>query len=193
MFNQYHTIMTEITAPINNLKFEEVYKEYKPLIEYFLRNKIKSEETREDIVAMTFVKVAKHLHVYNPEHLKKAKLSTWIHMIANRLVIDEYRKTSITIDKTDLCNIEGEEAFEFVGELTANAGVENKELHRTIRKAMRNLKPVEKHIAILRFVKEFDYTEIAEKLDLPLNTVKVMLLRAKEKLQESLKYEYASL
>lgn len=182
--------MTDATTTTNNLKFEDVYNEYKPLIEYFLRNKIKSEETREDIVAMTFIKVAKHLKAYNPE---QTKLSTWIHMIANRLVIDEYRKGTTTISKTDLCNSEGEEAFEFIGEDTANAGIENKELHRTIRNAMRNLKPIEKHIAILRFVKEYDYSEIAEILDMPLNSVKVTIMRAKENLQKSLKTEYAML
>jgi len=186
--------MTEVTnAPKNNLKFEEVYSEYKPLIENFLRNKIKNEETREDIVAMTFIKVAKHLASYNPEHLKKAKLSSWIHMIANRLVIDEYRKKNATISKSDLCNSEGEEAFEFVGNDTANAEIENAELHRTIRQAMRNLKPMEKKIAILRFVKEYDYSEIAEILEMPLNSVKVTIMRAKESLQSSLKNEYAML
>lgn len=186
--------MTEVTnAPKNNLKFDDVYNEYKPIVENFLRNKIQNAELREDIVANTFMKVFRHLASYNPEHAEKAKLSSWICMIANRLVIDEYRKKNPFINKSDFVNSEGEEAFEFVGNDTANAEIDNKELHRTIRKAMRNLKPIEKKIAILRFVKEYDYSEIAEILEMPLNSVKVTILRAKENLQSSLKNEYAML
>jgi RNA polymerase sigma factor (sigma-70 family) len=183
--------MNEVTnSQANNLKFNDVYNEYKPLIEYFLRNKIKNEETREDIVIETFMRVSKHLHVFNPD---KAKLTTWIHTIANRLVIDEYRKAKASISESDLSTIEDSKAFEFVGNSCANSDVENRELRHTIRKAMRNLKPIEKRMAILRLVKEYEYTEIAEILDIPLNSVKATIFRAKESLQTSLKSEYALL
>jgi RNA polymerase sigma-70 factor (ECF subfamily) len=178
------------TTTTSNLKFEDVYNEYKPLIEYFLRNKIKNEEVREDIVAMTFIKVAKHLEAYQPE---KSKLSTWIHLIANRLVIDEYRKNNATISTTDLSSNDGTIAFEFIGEDSADSTIDNKELHRNIRRAIRTLKPTEKHISILRFVKEYEYSEIAEILDMPLNSVKVTIMRAKESLQSALRNEYAML
>ena len=75
----------------------------------------------------------------------------------------------------------------------ANEPLENSELHKKIRRAIRELNPLEKKIAILRFVKEFDYNEIAERLDIQLGSVKATIYRAKESLQSALKTEYAML
>ena len=66
-------------------------------------------------------------------------------------------------------------------------------MHRKIRRAIRTLKPLEKRLAILRLVLEYEYSEIAEMLEMPLNSVKVMIFRAKENLQVALKQEYAML
>jgi len=42
---------------------------------------------------------------------------------------------------------------------------------------------------VLRYLEDFSYQEIAEALDLPLNTVKSYLFRARQQLQELL-YDY---
>jgi RNA polymerase sigma-70 factor (ECF subfamily) len=185
-------VMTAEERKVRDVKFTIIFDEYHPLISTFLRSKITNEIAREEIIHKSFMKILEHLESYD---ISKGKLNTWIYTIVNRKVIDYFREVNRDkeINKSDFVNAEGEEAFDFVAEDSANSEIENSELHRKIRKAMRNLKPVEKNIAILRFVKEFDYKEIAVILELPLNTVKVTILRAKEKLQESLKYEYASL
>lgn len=196
MFNQYHIIMTEVTnAPKNNLKFADVYNEFRPLIATFLRTKIKSEQAQEEIICDVFIKVHEHLAVYNPE---KAKLNTWIYTIVNRKVIDFYRsdeskRAEHFVNKSDFVNSEGEEAFEFVGNSDASEPMQNTELRNKINKAIRGLKPTERQIAIMRFIIEYEYAEIAEILDIPLNSVKVMIMRAKESLQNALKSEYAML
>ena len=59
--------------------------------------------------------------------------------------------------------------------------------------AFDKIKPTYREVAIEHFIYEQNYNEIAEKLDIPLNTVKVAILRAREVLQGALKYEYASL
>jgi RNA polymerase sigma-70 factor (ECF subfamily) len=185
-------VMTAEERKVRDAKFTVIFNEYHPLISTFLRSKVKNEIAREEIIHKSFEKILEHLESYD---ISKGKLNTWIYTIVNRKVIDYFREVNKDkeISKSDFVNSEGEEAFEFIGDSSANAEVENSELHRKIRKAMRNLKPIEKHIAILRFVKEFDYNEIADVLEIPQNTVKVYIMRAKEKLQESLKYEYASL
>lgn len=176
------------------LNFTEIYNEYYPSILTYLRTKIKVAEVREDIVCDIFGKVVRHLNTYNPE---RGKFNTWIYTVANNCVIDYYRKSSKetvnVITEADMVNSDGESNFDYVGNDTTDAEIENKELRHKIRRAMRNLRPVEKHVAILRLVKELDYNEISEILDMPLNSVKVTLLRAKENLQNQLKKEYASL
>ena len=177
------------------LKFETVYNEYYPLVGSYLRTKIQNAETREDILCEIFTKVAKHIDSYNPEI---SKLKTWIYTIVNNRVIDyyrseEYNKAGMIVSESDLANSEGETSFDYVGNDNADANIENTELRHKIRRAIRSLRPIEKHIAILRFVKEYEYSEIAEILDIPLNSVKVTILRAKESLQVALKKEYATL
>ena len=176
-------------------KFNEVFNEYYPIIGNFLRTKIQNEEEREDVLCDIFRKVATHFDGYNVE---KAKINTWIYTIVNNRVIDYYRspkhnQTGIVIAETDLVNADGETSFDYVGDDNADTDMVNRELRHKIRRAIRSLRPIEKHIAILRFVKEYDYNEIAEILCIPLGSVKATLLRAKESLQLSLKNEYATL
>ena len=176
-------------------KFTEIYNEYKLPVDIYLRTLVANDKDREDIIADTFLKVFKFLDTFD---CGKAQLTTWIHSIARNMFIDTYRNAKVngshvTSKNSDLVNDEGEETMEPVSNITASAGIENFEMHRRIRSAIRTLKPLEKRLAILRLVKEYEYSEIAEMLEMPLNSVKVMIFRAKENLQVALKQEYAML
>lgn len=176
-------------------RFMEIYNEYKPLIDVYLRTLVTNDADREDIISETFIKVFKFLDTFDCD---KAQLTTWVHKIAHNQFIDMYRNgkvngSKITSKESDLLKSDEdnkEKVFEFVNPITASAGIENYELHRRIRRAIRTLKPLEKRLAILRLVKEYKYQEIAEMLEMPLNSVKVMIFRAKENLQIALKQDY---
>jgi RNA polymerase sigma-70 factor, ECF subfamily len=175
-------------------KFTEIYNEYKPLIDIYLRTYVANDKDREDIVADTFLKVFKFLDSFD---CGKAQLTTWIHKIAHNQFIDTYRNgkvngSAVTSKNADLVNDEDEKSndMEPINHVTASAGIEDFELHRRIRRAIRTLKPLEKRLAILRLIKEYEYQEIAEMLEMPLNSVKAMLFRAKENLQIALRQDY---
>jgi len=179
--------------------FTKIYDEYKPLIMIFLHNKVRLQEDREEICNDVFSHMFTAIqngNGYNPKHDSKAKFTTWLHTIAKNLVIDYNRKNTAngqtcTLPTSDLVNKNGDVSFEFISRQKSENVIENKELHRNIRRAIRTLKPQEKQIAILRLVKEYEYNEIAEMLDIPLNNVKVIVFRAKEKLQKVLRTDYA--
>jgi RNA polymerase sigma-70 factor (ECF subfamily) len=179
----------------NNIKFEDVYIEYYPLISTFLRSKIKNEVERDVILEKVFDKVLEHLSAYS---CSKGQLNTWIYTIVNNKVRDYFRKVKTDnvrfVHTSDLVNSEGKPNFDIESNSDeANEPIENNELHRKIRRAIRTLRPIEKTVAILRLIKEYSYSEIAETLDIPENSVKVYLMRAKESLQSVLKTEYAML
>jgi RNA polymerase sigma factor (sigma-70 family) len=186
--------MTEAPKTTNSMKFEEVYIQYYPLIMTFLRSKIKNEVERDVIIEKVFDKVLEHLNAYS---CTKGQFNTWIYTIVNNKVKDYFRKVKTDnvhfVHTSDMVNSDGKPTFDHTDNTSANEPLENSELHRKIRRAIRDLKPIEKKIAILRFVKEFDYNEIAETLDIPLNSVKVTIMRAKENLQNVLRTEYAML
>ena len=59
--------------------------------------------------------------------------------------------------------------------------------------ALNNLKPKYREVATLNFIEGRSYKEIANILQIPINTVKVTLLRAKEMLQNELQNEYLNM
>lgn len=56
-----------------------------------------------------------------------------------------------------------------------------------LRRALDTLEEPHKSIVMLREIQEYKYEEISEALDLPLNTVKVYLHRARKALRKELK------
>lgn len=64
--------------------------------------------------------------------------------------------------------------------------LEKEELQLQLRQAIEILPPHYRTVIVLRYVDEFSYEEIAEILNLPLNTVRTHLRRAKERLKTSL-------
>jgi len=61
--------------------------------------------------------------------------------------------------------------------------LEEEELHAQLRVAMDNLPANYRAVITLRYVEEFSYEEIAQALNLPLNTVRTHLRRAKQQLR----------
>lgn len=81
--------------------------------------------------------------------------------------------------------------LESVGELAEDAPeilerIEKEELQSRLRQAIEILPPQYRTVIVLRYVDEFSYEEIAQVLNLPLNTVRTHLHRAKERLKTSL-------
>jgi RNA polymerase sigma-70 factor (ECF subfamily) len=57
-----------------------------------------------------------------------------------------------------------------------------------IRNAIHDLPEHHRTVVVLRYLQDFSYTEIADSLGLPLNTVKSYLFRARQQLQTSLSH-----
>lgn len=185
--------MNEVT---NKLNYVDVYNEYKTKISAYLRTKVQNEEQREDMLAEVFVKLAKHFDTYNPT---KGKINTWLFTVVDNMIIDYYRSAEyrkhemMTVNTSGMLNDESEEFFQFISEGTASTRVENNELSDKILTAFEKIKPTHKEIAIQFFLYEKQYSEIAKVMNIPLSTVRVAILRAREVLQSNLKVEYASL
>ena len=160
-----------------------------------LRQKLHNEEICEDICVQVFMKVYDVLHTFNSE---RANISTWIFSITKNKIIDyvrsnEGKKVANTIIVSDLVNSEGQEAFSFVSHISTSQSIESAELQVKIDSAFNNLKPIYKQIAELFYVEQLKYDEIAERLNVPMGTVKGTLLRAKIMLQNFLQSEYQML
>ena len=144
---------------------------------------IELAEEPQDIVQEAFHKAFQSLDTYSPKY----KFSTWLFNIAKNIAIDYARKRKISIGAnltpdniTTLANI--------------GSGIKNSpedklissQEYRSLIEMINSLEEKYRQPAILRFIKEYEYNEIAQELNLELNTVKTRLKRAKEMLKKLL-------
>ena len=171
---------------------EEIYKKHYAEVYKRVSSKVKRYEDAEEITQDVFIRCNKHLAVYD---VSRAKITTWLFTIANNLIIDHYRKANENIVNVgEFTDAEtGKEVFQFMSDDTTDSNVQNSELMTAINRAMSNLKPKHKEIAIMYFKDNEQYINIAKVLEVPLNTVKATIFRIREALQSDLRHEYASL
>jgi len=113
---------------------------------------------------------------------EKAKFSTWVQRIVTNVCIDKFRKKkeTVSIDQHELTlydfqNVEQE--------------VERADVAEEVREAIKRLPEHQRTVVTLRYLQDLSYGEIAEVMNMPLNTVKSYLYRARQQLQELL-HEY---
>lgn len=107
---------------------------------------------------------------------EKAQFKTWVQRIVTNICIDKFRrnKPTVSIDEHDLVFHEKQDVEE---EVMSGYVIQD------IRSAIDQLPEHHRTVVVLRYLQDFSYKEIADSLDLPLNTVKSYLFRARQQLQ----------
>lgn len=173
------------------IDFTDVYNDYKAELLGFVTSKVNYKtEVAEEIVQDIFVKISKNLHLFDKEI---SNLETWIFTISNNTITDYYRSKlgnygSLNYHISDLKRENGS-AFEIANERDV-INIEQKEINLKIHKSIENLNNTYKQVVLLALIEKKKMAEISELMDLPINTVKVTLLRAKKQLQITLKDTY---
>lgn len=171
-------------------EFNKMYADNKEAIFNYVNWKINNIHDAEELTVDIFLKAKRLYHTFDAS---KSNLNSWLRTITNSAIIDYYRTDHS--DKycavSDFVNHEtGEETFQFVSSNGADTKMLNDELRAKLTNAFRSLKPKYRKIAMLYFVKEKEYTEIAEMCNVPMGTVKGMISRCREMLQAELKGMY---
>ena len=180
---------TETMVKMAQISFNEVYKANYNVIKSYIGYKMSNQAIAEDLAQDVFVKVNKYLHTFDSS---KSCLNTWLHTIANQVMIDYFRtdKSSNEVKVSSYLNDNGDEAFQFVSDNRTDNNINNKELNDKLSIAFKSLKPNYRKIAVLYFIKEKEYKEIAEICNVPMGTVKGMVSRARTMLQSELANSY---
>lgn len=158
---------------------------YWPTIEGFFAMNLSSKEDVEDLSIATFTKAFDKIKSYNSSYA----FSTWIQTIATNSLIDFFRKKeqkTFSIDAEDK-NEQGNpheiEDLDTNPELNFIQQQKNKQLFSLVEK----LKPHYRELIVLRYLEELSYAEIAQKLNIPIGSVKAKLFRARDLLLKILK------
>lgn len=110
---------------------------------------------------------------------------SWLYKIATNIAYDHFRKKKrekliFLDDETELETIAEERSYTIEQEITGE----------DLEKALRGIRAHYRNILLLFYKEQFSYTEIADMLQIPLNTVKTHLRRAREELGALLKKIY---
>jgi RNA polymerase sigma-70 factor (ECF subfamily) len=144
-----------------------------------LKNKMDADDVTQEVM----IRIWENIDKFN---FLAAK--TWIMKTTNNLCIDYLRRRTVEFKREFEINEEFEETF------SSNEVADNPYLttHMTmmvskVKEAIEKLPENLKSIFVLFEINGMKYREISVILDLPVNTVKVYLLRARKKLQVELK------
>jgi RNA polymerase sigma factor (sigma-70 family) len=173
--------------------FNQIYAEWYQKIYTHINVRIKSREVVEELTNDVFVKVHKYLPMYDPE---KAQFTTWIHVIANHVVIDHFRKKKL--EYTDIAMFAADDDNDNILDRiatplyeTPHTVIVRKEISENVQNKLKSLPRSVRDVARLFFNEDLSHEEICIQLDLPLGTVKGYIYRAREILKTKLVAEYA--
>ena len=157
------------------------YDRYYRLVFSLAYNVVGDRETAEEITQDVFFKVWENASSYNPG---LAKPTTWMTSITRYRAIDVLRKRSVRPEKD---SVEwGEEAiFAIPNDADAPEDITELQLQKQrVREAVAELPSEQQAALALSYFYGLSHSEIAERLDLPLGTVKTRIRLAMQRLRE---------
>jgi RNA polymerase sigma-70 factor (ECF subfamily) len=176
---------------MENLTFEAIYtRESKELVRKVVNMMVINQMDRDDLISEVFIKAYKYLDVYDSD---KSAIKTWLVNMTKNICIDYMRKIK---NKQTLSIDASSDTFREVNvpdTTSASSLIENKEMRKRINKAFDLLEGNTRTVALMFLKDRHSHAEIAEVLDMPLGTVKVTIMRAREVMQQALRLEHSLL
>lgn len=168
--------------------FEALHASYRPRIVRYL-TRLVGPDAAEDLAQEVFVRVVRGL----PDFKGAAKLSTWIYRIATNVATDRLRSRAFQQTRSDKTIPHGEGSVEDADALPdeKNPSVEKQlmrdQMSSCVHDYINTLPKNYRTVVILSDIEGLTNQEIAEVLDVTLDTVKIRLHRGRAKLKEKLR------
>ncbi|GAK39604.1 sigma-70 family RNA polymerase sigma factor [Paenibacillus urinalis] len=138
---------------------------------YILNNEQDALDAAQEALIRIYTKI--------DSYEEKAQFKTWVQRIVTNICIDKFRRTkpTVSIDEHEMI-FEDRQDVEHEVMLTY--------VTKDVQSAINQLSEHHRAVIVLRYLQDLSYNEIADCLDLPLNTVKSYLFRARQQLQNLL-------
>jgi RNA polymerase sigma-70 factor (ECF subfamily) len=167
--------------------FSDIYNEFYPKVTYYL-TRLVGENEAEDVAQVVFEKVSNSL----PDFKGESKISTWIFRIATNAALDRLKSASYkrtpsgpqapvplqTVENLDLM---------FNKPTSPDQKVVRDEMSDCVREFVDRLPADYRTVLILNELEGFTNKEVADILQISLDTAKIRLHRARAKLKKELK------
>lgn len=142
---------------------------------------LKNRMDADDVTQEVLIRIWKNIGQFN---ILAAK--TWIMKTTHNLCIDYLRKRNSDYSKNPFSVEDVSEFIENKDEQNPMLKVEGEITELKIKESIKILPESLKSVFVLYELQNMKYKEISKTLDMPINTVKVYLLRARKQLQNKL-------
>lgn len=146
----------------------ELFGRYQPAVWGFFRRRVWDRARAEDLTQETFVALLKSA----PRYEVRAPFRSFLFGIAYNLLKEERRRPHA---------FDGPDALPGLA-----ADSPDLDAVMRVRQAIDALDPIDRDVLLLREFETLSYTEIADTLDVPINTVRSRLFRARMAVREKL-------
>ncbi|MCF8413222.1 MAG: RNA polymerase sigma factor [Melioribacteraceae bacterium] len=165
------------------IKYKFLIKQYSNIVYTYALYMMKDKMDADDVTQEVLIKIWDKENSFN---ILKAK--SWIMRTTHNLCIDYLRRRSISYSREISIGEEFDDMYNLSDEQNepesqTHVKFMSEKIKREIQKLPENLKSV----FVLYEINGFKYREISKTLGIPVNSVKVYLMRARKKLQEQLK------
>jgi RNA polymerase sigma-70 factor (ECF subfamily) len=193
----YRELTENFLQTRSDADFTALFYKVKPGLTSYINKIVKDRELAEDIAINTLTKMWTKIDQYDPQY----QITTWLYRIAfnDSLGHISNRNKQSSLDKLSEFGVEINEAGEFTDGLQGafedyemkteqdfiDEDNEIMEKYGRTLKAIDSLKEAYKGIIVDRLLNDMKYEEIAEKHNLPLQTIKNRIRRGKAIIEET--------
>lgn len=172
--NKEHELISEIRHG-NTRAFSDFVEQYKDLVFTLSLRLLGNREEAEEVSQDAFIKVFKSLDTFKGD----SKISTWVYRITYNTCLDRIKKNKkerVHIDVDYLKEIAFSELDDALYKMV------QEERSAMVKGCLAKLSPEDAGIITLFYFEEKNLVEMEKILNLPVNTLKVRLFRARKKL-----------
>ena len=164
--------LVDLTLKGDDVAFEYLFNRYSDAIRRLFLHRSTSAEDTEDLLQETFIKVYINLHRYSPNFT----FGQWVYTIA--------RNTHIDFERSRQENLSIDEKFTSPAASTPSPeeSLISLQQRSQIENFIHSLPEQYRDLFKMRFLEDYSYEEIAEKLHLPMGTLKTRIHRARERM-----------
>jgi RNA polymerase sigma-70 factor (ECF subfamily) len=170
-------LLRRVADRADTAAFRELYQTYGPRVKAFMMRQGTDAATAEDLAQETLFTVWRRASLYAAD---KGSVATWIFAIARNLRIDRLRR------EVPWQELPEERLEAAASEALPDEALAEKERQVRVRAALASLPPEQHEVVILSYLEGLSHGEIAERLKLPLGTVKSRMRIAYQKIRSGL-------
>jgi RNA polymerase sigma-70 factor, ECF subfamily len=169
---------------VETIKYNYLINQYKNRIYsyafYMMRNRMDADDVTQEV----FIRIWKNMGVFN---LSSAR--SWIMKTTHNLCLDYLRSRKAAVERSHFVDEENEEIIKDEFTYAPDDSAHYSFIEEDITEAVKRLPEKLRSVFVMYEIQGIKYSDISDILEIPINSVKVYLLRARKKLQmELIKY-----